>query len=142
MSPVVKSAVALDNSEKMTAMVRKKHLPNVAALTGALTKDFIASHTLLQQGFDLVVASSVCAFLDNYSETLQLLKAVLNLKGLFIQWDWMKSGNEPGFGFSMDEIEAAIKGSGLGLVSVSEAFALEGEHGTMKVLMGIGKKNT
>ena len=140
MSPLVNHILALDNSEKMLEILQRKNLSNVELLVCNLTQEKINSEKSLQRKFDLIVASSVCAFLEDYHQTLRLLMTLLKINGVFVQWDWMKSESDPNFGFSKEDIESALKYAGFKVVSISEVFSLESEHGVMSVLMGIGEK--
>ena len=42
----------------------------------------------VQPVFDLIVASSVCAFVPDYQQTLSDLQLLLKEDGVFVQWDW------------------------------------------------------
>jgi len=85
------------------------------------------------------VASSVCAFLPDYDGALRLLKTLLKPKGVFVQWDWLKSDEDTGFGLTEEMIESAFTNAGMEVSSITKAFALESEKGSMPVLMGVTK---
>ncbi|WP_027858174.1 class I SAM-dependent DNA methyltransferase [Marinobacterium jannaschii] len=139
LAPVVQALVALDSSEKMIEVLQAKQLAGLNTLALELTADSIGAEPLLQQPFDLIVASSVCAFLPQYEQTLALLKTLLAPNGVFMQWDWQSEGEEGDFGFTPQRIEAAFEQAGLETVSVSEAFVMRSEQGEMTVLMGVAR---
>lgn len=131
--------VALDTSEKMLSVLESKNLKNVDTLDIELSEEATKSSMLLHTKFDLIVASSVCAFLPDYEKTLGVIKSLLVPTGIFVQWDWMKSEEDPDFGFTTKMIEAAFKRAGLRVCSVSESFAIESTKGSMKVVMGVAE---
>jgi len=138
--PLAKELVALDSSAKMIEVLQAKQLDRLEALALELTEESIAAEPTLQQPFDLIVASSVCAFLPDYPATLALLKTLLAPNGIFVQWDWQASGGEGDFGLSSQQIEAAYQAVGLQTQSVGEAFVMASEQGEMQVLMGVALK--
>lgn len=89
--------------------------------------------------FDLVVCSSVCAFLDDYPAAVGELVTYLRGQGLFVQWDWERQGEEP-HGLSRTEIQEALTAAGLSDISVSEAFSVTVEDQTMSPIMGVGQR--
>lgn len=89
--------------------------------------------------FDLVVCSSVCSFLDDYPGTVQDLVSRLDPGGVFIQWDWERTGDDP-HGLTRTEIQAALTGAGLEGVEVETAFAAEVDGQTMEPLRGSGRR--
>ena len=99
----------------------------------------IADDQLLNNGFDVIVASSVCGFLPDYEATLTLLKSVLNPSGVFVQWDWLSQGEISDFGLSEEEVISAYEKSGLSLVAMTQAFSLSGRNGSIPVLMGVAR---
>lgn len=90
-------------------------------------------------GFDLVVCSSVCSFLDDYPGTVAQLAAHLRPGGLFVQWDWERVDDDP-HGLSRDEIVDALTRAGLGRVSVTPAFAERVGDVVMQPLIGWGQR--
>ena len=88
-SPKVKSIIAIDPSAEMIKFLNKKSLTNVKTISNYLCEDVIKKHPELSSKFDLIIASSVCGFLPSYEETLTLLKSLLKVNGIFIQWDWL-----------------------------------------------------
>ena len=136
LSPVAKRIVALDSSEKMISVLKSKQMDNVVALAVELSEDTIKENDVLKTRFDLIVASSVCAFLPDYENTLRLLETLLVPGGSFVQWDWLETEKEPGFGFTKKRIESAFINIGLS-ASVTKPFSLENKDGEMKVIMGV-----
>jgi len=138
MSPIVSRVLAIDSSEKMISVLENKQLKNVETLAVELSKESIRANDLLHSKFDLIVASSVCAFLPDYESTLLLLKGLLKPNGIFVQWDWLKSNENSTTGFTKEMIESAFSKSGLKVLSITEAFTMDSNEALMKVLMGVG----
>lgn len=139
MSPKAKQIVAIDISEKMIEGLENKKLNNVVAIVGELSEETIESHKILQDKFDLIVASSVCAFLPNYEEVLTIIKSLLSPQGVFVQWDWLRTEKDDDFGFTEDMIREKYGAAGLNIESVSVPFHLMENDEKMDVLMAIGK---
>ena len=61
--------------------------------------------------FDIVVSSSVCAFLDDYAGTVATLTNLLKPGGSFVQWDWElnREDSEP-FGLTRAQVVDALTG--------------------------------
>lgn len=90
--------------------------------------------------YDLVVCSSVCAFLDDYMGAVRRLVSRLRAGGLFVQWDWELDPDEAEpFGLSRDSIRAALAAAGLVDIEVATAFTIEVEGETMRPLVGSGR---
>ena len=123
----------------MISVLKNKQLRNVDTLSVDLTEETIKTNDLLHSKFDLIVASSVCAFLPDYESTLQLLKTLLNPNGLFTQWDWLKTDGDSDFGFTEEIIESAFLNADLKVLSITKAFSLERDEGAMQVLMGVAQ---
>jgi len=136
LSAVANQIVALDSSEKMISVLKSKHMDNVVALAAELSEDTIKENDLLNFKFNLILASSVCAFLPDYENTLSLLKTLMVPDGHFVQWDWLETEKDPGFGFTKNRIESAFINIGLS-ASITEPFSLESKDGEMKVIMGV-----
>ena len=66
--PHVGEVVAVDASQAMIDVLAAKALPNVRAAARRWTPETIARDELAGEPFDLVVCSSVCAFLEDYPE--------------------------------------------------------------------------
>lgn len=139
MASTANRIVALDSSPKMISVLKNKQLPNVDTLSVELSAETIKTNDLLHSKFDLIVASSVCAFLPDYESTLQLLKTLLKPNGLFIQWDWLKTDDDSDFGFTEEIIESALTRADLKALSITIAFSLKSNKGAMQVLMGVAQ---
>lgn len=131
--------LGLDPSEKMIEILKNKQIDNIDTLVTELSKETIASNRLLHSKFDLIVASSVCAFLPDYQGTLQLLKTILKPDGIFVQWDWLKENENSDVGFTENRIRTAFINSDLDVTLTKQAFSLESKKGTMPVIMGVAK---
>ncbi|OMH37991.1 class I SAM-dependent methyltransferase [Motiliproteus sp. MSK22-1] len=139
LSPRVKDIVALDGSSEMINILSKKKLSNVSTISGFLTQDLIDSHPLLTKKFDLIVASSVCGFLPDYEITLGLLKSLLKIGGVFVQWDWLSNDDTSDVGLSETRVVRALKENKYIEVQVKTPFEMSSLNGTMTVLMASGK---
>lgn len=139
MSPAANRILAIDSSERMISVLKNKQLDNVDTLAIDLSKATIEANELLHFEFDLVVTSSVCAFLSDYEGALGLLKTLLKPNGIFVQWDWLKLDEKSDFGMTRERIESAFNETGLEIESIAEAFSLESDGNLLKVLMGIAK---
>ncbi|MEM8860556.1 MAG: class I SAM-dependent methyltransferase [Chloroflexota bacterium] len=132
--------LALDPSVKMLEVLKNKRLKNVETLSLELSQHAIKTNHFLQTQFDLIVASSVCAFVPDYEATLQLLKSLLKPKGIFVQWDWQQTESDSDFGFTKTMIETSFVNANLAVLSVSEVFSFASDKGEMQVLMGAAQK--
>ncbi len=91
--------------------------------------------------YDLVVCSSVCAFLDDYPGTVSGLVDRLRPGGLFAQWDWeLDPEDVDPHGLERDQIRDALIDAGLTTVTVDTAFSVPVGSQTMRPLMGVGRK--
>ncbi len=131
--------IALDGSEKMIDRVIHKNPARVSPIAGFLSRELIASHPQFQQKFDLITASSVCAFLSNYDEALALLRSVLLPAGTFLQWDWLANPAMSGFGMTEDRVQKALENAGFSDISLSFPFQMETPKGSLVVLMAAAK---
>ena len=136
-----KQVVAVDTSEKMIEVLSNKKLNNVVTIVGQLSKETISTHSILKDKFDLIVASSVCAFLPNYEEVLTIIKSLLKPNGIFVQWDWLQKDAEPDFGFTEDMIRESYKFVGLKIESINIPFSFIENEEKMDVIMAIGKSD-
>ena len=139
MAATASRVLALDASQKMIAVLSNKQLPNVDVLSAELTEEIIKENNLFHSKFDLIVASSVCAFLPDYERSLKLLKSLLIPNGMFVQWDWLKSNDDVDFGITEEAIQSAFLNAGLKVLSISKAFSLKSTESLMHVLMGVVK---
>ena len=136
---VADSVLAVDASPKMINILKNKKLCNVDTLACEISDESIEANQILKVGYDLIIASSVCAFVPNFEKTLSNLKSLLNPGGIFIQWDWKSTENEPDFGFDDDSIRDIYSKVGLSTIKITTEFSLKSEKGTMDVIMGIAK---
>ena len=136
---IASSVLAVDSSPKMIDVVVEKNLPNVNVLAWEITEESIELNPALQSRFDLIVASSVCAFVPDYEKTVTDLKSLLKPAGTFIQWDWKGTDSKPDFGFTENVIRNTYSIVGLTPLKIMTAFSLSSEKGRMDVIMGVGK---
>lgn len=136
----VGEVVAVDASARMIEVLEAKGLPNVQARAATWTPTSLASEPLASAPFDLIVCSSVCAFLPDYPATLAMLAGLLAPGGHVVQWDWEldPQADEP-FGLTAEAIEAALAAAGLEVVSVGVGFDVPFEGMNMRPLMGVGR---
>ena len=137
--------VAIDNSAEMIATLTRKvatlKLENVHPLLLTLDAESVASSPLLSEAFDLIVCSSVCAFLDDYPASVALLAGLLRPNGLFVQWDWeAHEGDEEPFGLTRKSIRSAQTAAGLEVLSLETGFTIGEGDEAMAPLMAIGLK--
>jgi predicted TPR repeat methyltransferase len=138
-SSLAEMIVGLDTSRKMLSVLSGKGLPNVVVFEEELSRKLIEDHAILQSGFDLIVASSVCSFLSDFEGTLSLLKSLLVPRGLFVQWDWWTGNAESEHGFTKEQVEDVYRRVGLESVSVTPSFSLKIAESDMGVLMGVAR---
>lgn len=141
--------VAIDASEKMIDVLKAKGLNRVNAISALLTQTLIdqdakSQNPLFQPKFDLIVASSVLAFVPNAGETLQLLSNLLAEGGKLAQWDWKLASDaqEDGSGFSESSLTSLYESLSLSKFEISTPFFMgEGEQ-KMDVIMAVGEKQS
>ena len=134
LSPLVREVVAVDSSQKMTAVLRKKAIGNVTAICADLDDEAVRAECFWFSGFDLIVASSVCGFVPDYGSTLKLLAGALVDGGMFVQWDWMASDREE-FGLSEERVESALRSAGFTEIQIGTPFKLSMQGAERPVLM-------
>jgi predicted TPR repeat methyltransferase len=132
--------LALDSSANMISVLRQKRLSNVETLVGELSKNAIKATSALQSKFDLIVASSVCAFLEDYEGTLRVVKSLLKPGGVFVQWDWLGDAASTDIGLTVEAVESAYVTAGLRVSSVNKPFSVNNNGMPMKVLMGVAER--
>lgn len=88
---------------------------------------------------DLVVCSSVCGFLDDYSGTVAHLSGLLRPGGMFVQWDWERDDPD-GDGLTRREIADALHRAGFERIDVDTAFELPFDGNMMRPLIGSGTR--
>jgi len=141
LAPRVREVVAVDASPAMVEVLAAKALPNVRFGVATWTPDTNSNDELAAGPFDLIVCSSVCAFLDDYPGAVAMLADRLAPNGYFVQWDWEldPTAAEP-FGLTSDGITKALVGAGLEVVSVGIGFDVPVENQHMRPLMGVGRR--
>ena len=92
--------------------------------------------------YDLVVCSSVCAFVDDYPGLLRELAASLRPGGLFVQWDWEldPDADEP-YGLTREAMRSALLKADLEVIVVETGFELPMGELVMRPLMGVGRRS-
>ena len=144
LAPVCAVVIAVDTSEGMIDRLRHKMdrlgLTNVHTTTEAVEHAVHHNTALFWSPFDLVVCSSVCAFLDDYAGTTGTLVRLLGPGGLFVQWDWeLDPQSQEPFGLTREQVEATLSSSGLEAIQVTTAFEVSIGEETVRPLMGVGQ---
>ncbi len=138
LSPIVKDIVALDASEAMIEELDKKELLNVEPVVDALSRGLVAQHPAFRGQFDLVVASSVLAFVDDVESSLDIAHSLLNEGGYFVHFDWVAESEQDGF--TLSRSENALSNAGFVDVEAKKVFDITSDGQTMSVLMGAGRR--
>ncbi|EIQ1513765.1 class I SAM-dependent methyltransferase [Vibrio parahaemolyticus] len=138
LSPIVKDIVALDASEAMIEELDKKELLNVEPVVDALSRGLVAQHPAFRGQFDLVVASSVLAFVDDVESSLDIAHSLLNEGGYFAHFDWVAESEQDGF--TLSRSENALSNAGFVDVEAKKVFDITSDGQTMSVLMGVGRR--
>lgn len=138
LSPFVKDIVALDASEAMIEELDKKELLNVEPVVDALSRGLVAQHPAFRGQFDLVIASSVLAFVDDVETSLEISRSLLNKGGYFVHFDWVAQSSKEGF--TLAKSESALLRAGFHDVESKKVFEITSEGQTMSVLMGVGRR--
>ena len=99
-----------------------------------------ASQLPTDEAFDLVVASSVLAFIDPLAPTLRALASALKPGGVLVQWDWEAESDDAEFGLTRSAIEAAYRDAELEQVSLGIGFQVDLGDTVMKPLMGVAMR--
>jgi SAM-dependent methyltransferase len=135
--PLCGNIVGVDPSPGMILVLKekiaKRDLTNITTLTCQINRETIATQPELADGFDLVVASSVCGFLPDYEATLVDLSALLKPGGVFVQWDWATD-------LSAERMGQAFSEAGLATVSTDQAFEIEMDDKNRSVRMGVANQ--
>ncbi|MCB0918042.1 MAG: class I SAM-dependent methyltransferase [Actinobacteria bacterium] len=125
---------AFDTSVGMLEVLERK--ATAGALPGATILGDIPD---VGDTYDMVVCSSVCAFLDDYPGAVRDLVGTLREGGLLVQWDWERHDTESGsHGLLRHEIAQALEGAGLVGVQVSPSFEIEVAGVLARPLLGYG----
>ncbi len=135
LAPLVREVIAVDVSEPMIGILRRKGIDNVTPICADIDKVHSSAPWFCE--FDLIVASSVCGFLPNYEATVGLLSKALRDGGYFTQWDWLSSGDDRD-GMTLERVSDAFRTANLKPVQVETAFSVIFDGETMPVLMGVG----
>ncbi|HHX8435149.1 TPA: class I SAM-dependent DNA methyltransferase [Vibrio diabolicus] len=138
LSPMVKDIVALDASEAMIEELDKKELANVEPVVDALSRGLVAQHPAFRGQFDLVVASSVLAFVEDLDASLKISHSLLNHGGYFVHFDWIAESEQDGF--TLAKSKRALKDAGFTEVESQHVFDITSNGKTMSVLMGLGRR--
>ncbi|ENM0975050.1 class I SAM-dependent methyltransferase [Vibrio parahaemolyticus] len=138
LSPIVKDIVALDASEAMIEELDKKELLNVEPVVDALSRGLVAQHPAFRGQFDLVVASSVLAFVDDVESSLDIAHSLLNEGGYFVHFDWVAESEQDGF--TLSRSENALSNAGFVDVEAKKVFDITSDGQTMSVLTGVGRR--
>ncbi|MCX4117901.1 class I SAM-dependent methyltransferase [Vibrio parahaemolyticus] len=138
LSPIVKDIVALDASEAMIEELDQKELLNVEPVVDALSRGLVAQHPAFRGQFDLVVASSVLAFVDDVESSLDIAHSLLNEGGYFVHFDWVAESEQDGF--TLSRSENALSNAGFVDVEAKKVFDITSDGQTMSVLMGAGRR--
>ncbi|MCG9776321.1 class I SAM-dependent methyltransferase, partial [Vibrio diabolicus] len=138
LSPMVKDIVALDASEAMIEELDKKELANVEPVVDALSRGLVAQHPAFRGQFDLVVASSVLAFVEDLDASLKISHSLLNHGGYFVHFDWIAESEQDGF--TLEKSKRALKDAGFTEVESQHVFDITSDGKTMSVLMGLGRR--
>ncbi len=138
LSPIVKDIVALDASEEMIEELDKKELANVEPVVDTLSRGLVAQHPAFRGQFDLVVASSVLAFVDDVDGALHISHSLLNHGGFFVHFDFVSAEEQEGLSVAKSR-DALIK-VGFNDVEVKPVFDVTSDGQTMSVLMGVGQR--
>ncbi|MGP9149803.1 class I SAM-dependent DNA methyltransferase [Vibrio parahaemolyticus] len=138
LSPIVKDIVALDASEAMIEELDKKELLNVEPVVDALSRGLVAQHPAFRGQFDLVVASSVLAFVDDVELSLDIAHSLLNEGGYFVHFDWVAESEQDGF--TLSRSKNALSNAGFVDVEAKKVFDITSDGQTMSVLMGVGRR--
>ena len=144
LAPVCAGVIAVDTSNRMIDRLRHKierlSLTNVHTTTEAIEHAAHHNPALFGSPFDLVVCSSVCAFLDDYAGTVGILVRLLRPGGLFIQWDWeLDPHADESFGLTRERVTATLSSSGLEAIKVTGAFEVPMGDKTVGPLVGVGQ---
>lgn len=140
LSPSARQIVALDGSREMIKLLEEKELDNVSTISDFLCDELINNHPLLDQKFDLIVASSVCSFLPDYESSLGQLKSLLTSGGLFIQFDWLAQDEGASMGLTKQRIQECLETHKFSQITIDLPFVMTSSKGSMSVVMACGAK--
>ncbi|MDF5307172.1 methyltransferase domain-containing protein, partial [Vibrio parahaemolyticus] len=95
-------------------------------------------HPAFRGQFDLVVASSVLAFVDDVESSLDIAHSLLNEGGYFVHFDWVAESEQDGF--TLSRSENALSNAGFVDVEARKVFDITSDGQIMSVLMGVGRR--
>lgn len=139
LAPLVDEIFAVDISQNMIEVLRRKEIGNVTAVCADIDDPAVRSSAPWFREFDLIVASSVCGFLPNYETTVAALSQAMKDAGYFVQWDWLSSGDDD-FGMTVKRIAGAFEGANLTCVYAGTAFSVSFDGEDMPVVMGVARR--
>lgn len=127
--PHVADVVAVDASPAMLSVLEAKRarpgFERVTVVGDVLTRALLRDDPRLSGGFDLVVASSVLAFVPDHPAMVGTLAAALRPGGLLMHWDWeLQPSQEPPFGLTRAAIAEALRAAELDDIEVGPAFTM------------------
>ena len=145
LAPLCDAILGVDISPRMIDQLNQKidrlGLTNVTASTTKIEDLEQQDPALVAGGFDFVVCSSVCGFVEDYPGTVRSLVGLLKPGGVFVQWDWeLNPEDKEPYGLTREQITAAQNGAGLEAHQVDTAFKVRFGQETMWPLMGVGQK--
>lgn len=141
LSPMVGELVSVDSSKKMIEQLEEKRLLNVWALSADVDLGASGRFPVLTDNFDLILACSVCSFLDDFEGKLGVLADMLNPGGLFVHWDWLLTDENHDFGLDVQRVETAYTKADLSALKIDTEFEMSLGPQAMPVLMGVGQRN-
>lgn len=123
---------AVDISPKMIEVVEQKIAERNWATVTAATEVPEAGE------WDLIVCSSVLAFVDDHPATVRELASRLAPGGLLVHWDWEAKGDDD-HGLQRSAIASALESAELTDIDVRTAFSIPFEDQRMEPLLGVGR---
>jgi len=128
---------AVDTSQGMTDILRNNaavlDLKNITVTCADILDPSAPIHQQSLNRFDLIVASSVCSFLDDYPLALTRLSSFLKPGGIWVQWDWAADMPE-------SKIRNAFEASRLKVEHLEIAFEMNFGEDVYPVIMAVGRQ--
>lgn len=138
LSPIVKDIVALDSSEAMIEELDKKLLSNVEPVVDELTRGLAAQHPAFRGQFDLIIAASVCEFIDDLDMTMTVAHSLLEQGGAMFVWDVQQT--QTGTGLEIERLVQSMQSAGFSQVSQQKAFSIMTDDGELDVVIVVGNQ--